>query len=98
MAKDFAKDFYNSPAWKNTREEYKRSVGGLCELCWAEGTVKAGEIVHHKTELTPENITDESIALSWNNLQLVCRECHAKIHDRRQRRYTLDELGRVIFN
>ena len=98
MAKDFAKDFYNSPAWKNTREEYKRSVGGLCELCWAEGTVKAGEIVHHKTELTPENITDENIALSWNNLQLVCRECHAKIHDRRQRRYTLDELGRVIFN
>lgn len=97
MAKDFAKDFYNSPAWKTTREEYKRSVGGLCELCWSEGIVKAGEIVHHKTELTPENITDENTALGWNNLQLVCRECHAKIHDRRQKRYRVDELGRVIF-
>ena len=98
MAKEFAADFYNSPAWKSTRNEYRRYKGGLCELCWNEGIIKAGEIVHHKTELTPDNITDPEIALSWNNLQLVCRECHAKIHDRRQRRYTLDELGRVIFN
>lgn len=97
MAKDFAKVFYNSPAWKQTREAYKRSVGGLCELCWAEGIVKAGEIVHHKIELTPDNINDPAVSLSWNNLQLVCRECHMKIHDRKQRRYKLDELGRVIF-
>lgn len=95
--KPFAEAFYNSPAWKQTREEYKRSVGGLCELCWSEGIVKAGAIVHHKTPLTPENINDINIALGWDNLQLVCRDCHAKIHDRRQRRYKVDELGRVIF-
>ena len=97
MAKDFAKDFYNSPAWKSTRDEYRRSRGGLCEPCWAEGIIKAGEIVHHKTELTPQNIDDVDIALGWDNLQLVCRECHARIHDRRQRRYKLDEMGRVLF-
>ena len=95
--KPFAEAFYNSPAWKQTREEYKRSVGGLCELCWSEGIVKAGAIVHHKTPLTPENINDINIALGWDNLQLVCRDCHAKIHDRRQKRYKVDELGRVIF-
>lgn len=97
MAKEFASSFYNSPAWKSTREEYKRYRGGLCEICWAEGIAKAGAIVHHRTELTPENINDMSIALGWDNLQLVCRECHAKIHDRRQRRYKVDELGRVLF-
>lgn len=95
--KDFAKEFYNSKAWKDTRESYKRFRGGLCEICYAEGIVKAGEIVHHKTELTPQNIDNIDIALGFDNLQLVCRECHAHIHDRRQRRYTLDELGRVIF-
>lgn len=93
----FAQQFYNSPAWKRTRESYKRSVGGLCEICWAEGIVKAGEIVHHKIELTQDNIDDVNIALSYDNLQLVCRECHAKLHDRRQRRYKIDELGRVVF-
>ena len=95
--KPFAERFYNSPAWKNTRSEYKKFRGGLCEVCWAKGIIKAGEIVHHKTELTPANINDADITLGWNNLQLVCRECHAEIHDRRQRRYKLDELGRVIF-
>lgn len=97
MAKEFAASFYNSPAWKQTREAYKRSVGGLCEICWANGLVRAGEIVHHKIELTPDNINDINIALGFDNLQLVCRECHAKAHDRRQRRYKVDELGRVIF-
>ena len=95
--KEFASAFYNSKAWKDTRESYKRFRGGLCEICYAEGIVKAGEIVHHKTELTPQNIDNTDIALGFNNLQLVCRECHAHIHDRKQRRYKLDELGRVIF-
>lgn len=95
--KPFAEPFYNSPAWKQTREEYKRRVGGLCEVCWSEGIVKAGVIVHHKIPLTPENISDINIALGWDNLQLVCRDCHAKYHDTRKRRYKLDEMGRVIF-
>lgn len=95
--KPFAESFYNSPAWKNTRREYKKFRGGLCEICWAKGIIKAGEIVHHKIELTPDNIDDANIALNWDNLQLVCRECHAHIHDGRQRRYKLDEYGRVEF-
>ena len=53
------------------------------------------EIVHHKIVLTPENINDREVALNWENLQCVCRECHAKIHDRRRRRYRLDDMGRV---
>ena len=93
----FAEQFYSSKVWKQTRDQYKRAQGGLCEICWANGIIKAGEIVHHKTELTPANINDVNIALGWDNLQLVCRECHAKYHDRRQRRYKLDELGRVVF-
>lgn len=95
--KDFARYFYSSKAWKRTRDAYRRYRGGLCEICLASGLYVPGEIVHHKTELTPKNIDDPSVTLSYDNLQLVCRECHASIHERRQRRYKLDELGRVIF-
>ena len=93
--KEFAKSFYLSQAWKNTAKAYKASVGGLCEVCWSSGIVKAGEIVHHKIHLTPENINDPKIALDFSNLECVCRECHYKYHDRRKRRYKIDELGRV---
>lgn len=93
----WAREFYFSQAWKSTREAYKSRVGGLCELCWSKGIVKAGEIVHHKEPLTQSNINDPEITLSFDNLCLVCRDCHAKLHDRRKRRYKVDELGRVIF-
>lgn len=94
--KEFAKPFYFSPAWRNTRKAYISSVGGLCERCLDKGIIKAGEIVHHKIHLTPDNIDDENITLDWNNLELVCRECHADEHNRHKRRYKVDEFGNVI--
>ena len=93
--KDFARSFYLSKAWKETRAAYAKSKRNLCEPCLEQGLYKPCEIVHHKIILTPENITDPSVTLDWDNLQCVCRDCHAKIHDRRQRRYKIDELGRV---
>lgn len=72
-------------------------MSGLCEVCWEKGIPKPGEIVHHKTPLTPENINDLDIALGWDNLQCVCRDCHAKLHGKKVMRYKLDELGRVVF-
>ena len=93
--KEYAAGFYSSKAWQRTREAYKKSVGGLCEICWSKGILKPGEIVHHKTHISPDNINDPEITLSFNNLQLVCRDCHAQIHDRKQRRYKVDDMGRV---
>lgn len=93
--KEFAKAFYNSPGWKRTRQAYARSVGGLCEPCMKRGLFNAGEIVHHKIVLTPENIDDPTVTLNWNNLELVCRECHAAYHERSKKRFKIDSLGRV---
>lgn len=103
--REFAQGLYNSKAWQHTRDAYKKSVGGLCEVCWGNGIVKPGELVHHKTPVTTDNINDPEITLSFDNLQCVCRECHSKIHDdiyasrrgKKHSRYKLDELGRVIF-
>ena len=93
--KDWAKAFYKSAAWKGCRAAYMQQVGGLCENCLAQGRYTPAEIVHHIVELTPDNVSDPQIALSFDNLRAVCRECHAVEHGARQKRYKLDELGRV---
>ena len=94
--KPFAESFYKSPAWKNCRKAYMKSMGGLCERCLKAGKYSAGEIVHHKIHITPENIDNPDIALNFGNLELLCRECHYLMHNGSKRRYTTDELGRVI--
>jgi len=95
--------FYNSKAWKDTRRNYKQSVGGLCERCLAKGIVTPAEVVHHKVPLTADNISDLSISLGWNNLQALCRQCHAEVHEemyraRTGRRYKVDKNGRVVID
>lgn len=97
MAREFAKGFYKSKAWERTREAYAASVGWLCEDCMREGRFTAGKVVHHIVPITPENITDPAITLSWANLRLVCQDCHAMEHKRQlQRRYEILPDGRVV--
>ncbi len=93
-------EFYNTPAWKNCREAYLRSRSGLCERCAEKGIFKPAEIVHHKIHISPENIQDPNVLLDWKNLQCVCRECHAELHEdyyqsRSKKRYKVDSFGRV---
>lgn len=73
--KPFAAKFYRSKAWQKCRSAYIISRYGLCERCG-----NAGLIVHHKIELTPENINDPNITLNWDNLELVCLACHNAEH------------------
>ena len=50
--REFAKNFYKSTTWQNTREAYYKKAGGLCERCLKKGDISPGEIVHHKIHLT----------------------------------------------
>lgn len=98
MAKDFAKSFYSSKRWQDCRNGYARSVGFLCENCLRRGIYKPGEIVHHRIEIDPITIHNPEVALNWNNLELLCRECHAEAHDYRtkDRRYTIGADGKIF--
>lgn len=87
--------FYKTEQWKNCRDAYAKSVGGLCEKCLQNGRYEPGEIVHHKVPLTPQNVSDPEISLNWDNLQLLCRMCHGDAHRTRVRRWTVDALGRI---
>lgn len=89
----FAKDFYVSRAWQECARAYRQSVGGLCERCAAAGLIVPAEEVHHKIRLTPETLADPTIALNWDNLEALCKDCHLKEHN--QRRWSVDEMGRV---
>ncbi len=79
MARDFAIKFYNSKEWKKCRESYiNNTVDKLCERCG-----EPGEEVHHIIYLTPENINDPYVTLSWDNLELLCSSCHSKEHNKK---------------
>lgn len=96
--KPYAEKFYKSQAWQRCRAAYISSQGGLCERCRKRGLYVPGDTVHHIIHLTPGNINDPNVALSFDNLQLVCRDCHAELHgsspDYEGRRYTVSPDGR----
>lgn len=93
--------FYKTIQWKECRNAYMKAQRGLCEECLKMGLITPAEIVHHKIHLNPQNMSDPNITLNWDNLEAVCRKCHAEIHEgeyakqRRKQRYTVDMFGRV---
>ena len=89
----FAHAFYKSSAWKKCAKAYRNSKSGLCERCWKKGLITPGAEVHHKIRLTPENLNDPAVALNWDNLELLCKDCHIEEH--RGVRWRADELGHV---
>ena len=93
------KRFYQSKAWQRCREEYAKSQGYICEHCAAQGLIVYGEIVHHKNHVNVDSVTDPGITLNFDNLELLCRKCHAQEHGemygKDKRRYSIVE-GRVV--
>lgn len=77
--KEYAAWFYNSPAWRKCRQAYMKAHP-LCERCLKRGDVVPAKIIHHKTYITPDNINDPDITLSWDNLQALCQDCHNIVH------------------
>ena len=104
MAKEFARKFYSSKAWQSCRNEYAKRRHYLCEECLRQGIYKPGVIVHHKIEIDPITIEKPEIALNFDNLELLCRECHAEAHDlggrwdkiNKQRREARNKKNRYI--
>ena len=77
MAQAWAKAFYSGGRWLACREAFCQERvaidGGLCQDC----KDSLGEIAHHwPVPLTAENIQDETISLSHDNLRWVCKRCH----------------------
>lgn len=98
MAKEFSRAFYSSGAWQHCRNTYGAAHSWLCEDCLRRGIYTPGVEVHHVEELTPFNIDRPEVTLNWDNLVLLCRECHKARHDTRMRgrRYQIGPNGEII--
>ena len=99
MARAFAKSFYNSKEWEQTRNYVLKRDRYLCR-CGNPATE-----VHHIKHLSPENINDVSIALNPENLISLCRDCHFEEHKgehgkgreiKEDNPYEFDENGMLI--
>lgn len=61
------------------------------------GELVPAKIVHHKIHLTPSNIDDPHITLSYENFQRLCQDCHAEVHSSTApSRVAFDENGRPV--
>ena len=96
MAREFAKAFYGSKAWKRCRRTYissrKAVDGGMCEDCHE----RPGLIVHHKVHINERNINDPDVTLSHANLRYVCQECHNIVEHGYGREIVPDEIKYVF--
>lgn len=75
MAHEYAISFYNSKQWIKCKDGFMKSKNHVCERCGG-----LAYIVHHKKHITPFNINDPNITLSWDNLQALCLNCHNAVH------------------
>jgi len=95
--KPWAEAFYKGDAWQACRAAFLASKGFLCERCSTPDDPVVAKIAHHKVYLNEKNVHDPSIALSFENLEALCQDCHNREHHKQQRkRYAFDENGNII--
>lgn len=80
-------EFYRSKEWADFRAyliaERTAADGFVYDEITGKPIVKAYDIIlHHKTELTLENVNDISITLNPENIQIVSFRTHNEIHNR----------------
>lgn len=66
--------FYNSKQWKDLRNEVRRRKRMTCDVC--HRFIRGKSICDHIKEITPENKDSLEVILNFENLQLLCFECH----------------------
>ena len=80
-------DFYRSNEWERFREiviaKRTQADGFVHDEITGEPIVKKYDmILHHKVELTEENVNDLDISLNEDNVQIVTHRTHNALHNR----------------
>lgn len=71
---------YQSAKWKKLRLA-KLMQNPLCEKCLAKGIVNPAIDVHHLDSfLNYSGLQRLDKAYDFNNLQSLCKDCHAELH------------------
>lgn len=102
-------DFYHSTIWRKQSKLYALSKYCICEKCgrpvYVDGITpyqpkdkRLKYVVHHKIHLNESNYNDYNISLNWDNLQLLCIDCHNQEHSNAITRNDVmfDEQGNLV--
>lgn len=81
------KDFYRSKEWQEFREvvigQRIEEDGAVHDEVTGKPIIKKYDIVlHHKEELTEQNVNDRNISLNPDNIMIISHETHNKLHKR----------------
>lgn len=79
--------FYQSNEWRSFREvvinERTREDGYVYDEVTGKPILQGYDIIlHHKIELTQENVNDHMISLNPDNIMIVTHKTHNRIHDK----------------
>ena len=74
---------YQDVRWQRLRVAYLADHP-LCEECLANGVTREAVDVHHVVSfMTAEGVERIELALNYDNLRALCKECHQAEHNRR---------------
>lgn len=73
--------FYQWSAWRKLRQQALERDNYECQECKRLGKYKRAQNVHHLQEVKER----PKLAMTLDNLECVCVQCHNKIHDKRLR-------------
>ena len=73
IKRDRVQRVYNNPQWAKIRLEAIKRAKGLCEVCKAQGRLRAGNEVHHIVKVANGN---NNTHYDLDNLIYVCTRCH----------------------
>lgn len=97
MAQDWAKSFYKSKLWADTRTYVLKRDCYRCQDCGA-----VAEEVHHIEWLTEKNIHYPKVSVNPQNLVSLCYSCHKNRHKKKIKsvvkgsEYQFDSEGNLI--
>lgn len=74
---------YNSDRWRKLRR-YKFQINPLCERCLAKGKITPAEDIHHRMSFMQTDNPEIRYHLAYDieNLESLCKQCHAEEHKR----------------
>ena len=93
---------FNDKRWPGIKAYVWQRDGGLCRICKREGIeagaddgyIKSGFACHHiiPFESAKSKAEMERLFFDVNNIMLVCKNCHAKIH-REMKSHTKEKVA-----
>lgn len=82
---------YNTTEWRKLRESYLKQHP-VCEECLNKGKVTPAEDIHHRITPFKNGECNKALFLDYNNLQALCKRCHAEHHNKEQGHIPVEEV------